>query len=167
MQLRSALHDTISIICGTITFHRWRWSKRCATWLLDCDTKGTSVGITWHQQCHQWHHNIIYVKMTEMRYKMTFWSCDTHYWHHVMSMALSMLPLHSLGQDDQMKWNITFGLCDTFGSNISITWCWRNYQWNHYIPLVQTMKMRCKHECLFVCTSHAWVSMYAHRYVCS
>ena len=93
---------------------------------------------------------------------LVMWHHSCWHWCHMMLMALSMAPLHSLNQDDQNEWqhdlfglwrqqhyqwhhcipwvriievrcNMTFWLRSAFGTSISITSCWWHCQWYHYI----------------------------------
>ena len=54
---------------------------------------------------------------------MTFVVCSqwNWHWHHVTAMVLSVVPLHSLDQDDlNVMCKMTFWSCDYTGASISV-----------------------------------------------
>ena len=118
-----------------------------------CDTIGTGVGIMWcwHQQCNHW---IPEVKTKEMRCNMVFLVMWCH-WHHVRMMVSSIVPLNSLGQDDENKVQHEFfdhvmSLASaSYNSKgiISDTWhCWHNQYYCLQVKSYNTSKQSFQHE---------------------
>ena len=67
------------------------------------------------------------------------------HWHchrkHVILIVLSMAPLHLLGQDDWNEVQHDFS-GHVIGTNVGIMWLHHHCQKNHYIPCINTIKIR-------------------------
>ena len=100
-------HVTLSVVNGTTAFHRSKQSHWSATF----DATFTGISVTWCHQIHQWYHFIQQVKTTTMGCNMSIWFMLCHsclHQCHVIQMVPLMAPLHFLGQDIEMRCNITF-----------------------------------------------------------
>ena len=60
-----------------------------------------------------------------------------------MSVALSVLPLHSLDQHNQTRCYKIFWSFDATGAGVRETWYWHCHQWHYCICYVNTIKLRC------------------------
>ena len=84
-----------------------RWNMTLCT----CDTICTSVGITQCQWYWKWHDFIPLGKTIEMKYNLV----TLEHWHlcqcHMMLMASSMAPFHSLCQNDRNEHDFLVMCC--------------------------------------------------------
>ena len=96
-----------------------------------------------------------------MMCKMTFllmWHNWCWHWYHMLLLAaLSMTPLHLLGQDNWIEVWITFWSCDTTGAGIGIMWCWQLCQCYHLHSFGQDDWIEVQYD--FLVKWHHWHNM--------
>ena len=93
------LHDTDGIISSTVLFVRSRWLIQDATWLLQMPVLASQdTGVIMNSTIE-----LVSSRWPKWDASWTFSvSCHCWHWHqdHVLPVALSAVPLHSLVQND-------------------------------------------------------------------
>ena len=128
--------DVNSIVISTIAFLKSRHSQGGATWLIwSCDANSI---INWTTV-----------------FLMSSWSklCATWFFGHAMPLSLASCYINSIFNGTiafltlkQLKWGaITWlVLVMSFAIGASVMWYWWHHQWQHCVPCVKMLEMRCK-----------------------